>query len=143
MKLFKRSRKYYESLNGLTVAVLGLTFKPGTDDLREAPSLVNIPMMLDDGATIHAWDPVGVENFSKAMSKYNEYDLNKIVYFDTPQDAIKDADICFIFTEWPEVKAMKPGEFKAMHKPIVLDGRNCFSVNSMKEAGIDYISIGR
>ena len=52
LKLFKRSRKYYESLNGLTVAVLGLTFKPGTDDLREAPSLVNVPMMLDEGATM-------------------------------------------------------------------------------------------
>jgi len=143
LKLFKRSRKYYESLNGLTVAVLGLTFKPGTDDLREAPSLVNVPMILDDGATVHAWDPVGVENFQKAMEKYNEYDLNKIIYFATPQEAIKNADICFIFTEWPEVKEMQPEEFKAMNKSIVLDGRNCFSVKSMKEAGIDYISIGR
>jgi len=143
LKLFKRSRKYYESLNGLTVAVLGLTFKPGTDDLREAPSLVNVPMMLDDGATIHAWDPVGVENFSKAMSKYNEYDLSKIVYFDTPQDAVKDADICFIFTEWSEVKAMKPEEFKVMRNPIVMDGRNCFCLSDMQKAEITYVSIGR
>ncbi len=89
LKLFKRSRKYYESLSGLTVAVLGLTFKPGTDDLREAPSLVNVPLMLDDGAIIHAWDPVGVENFQKAMEKYHEYDLNHIVYYDMPQAALK------------------------------------------------------
>ena len=143
LKLFKRSRKYYESLNGLTVAVLGLTFKPGTDDLREAPSLVNVPLMLDDGAIIHAWDPVGVENFQKTMEKYNEYDLNQIVYYDTPQAAIKDADICFIFTEWPEVRAMQPEEFLQMKKPVVLDGRNCFSVERMKKNGVEYVSIGR
>ena len=143
LKLFKRSRKYYESLNGLTVAVLGLTFKPGTDDLREAPSLVNVPLMLDDGAIIHAWDPVGVENFQKAMEKYNEYDLNQIVYYDTPQAAVKDADICFIFTEWPEVKAMQPEEFLQMKRPVVLDGRNCFSVERMKTNGVEYVSIGR
>lgn len=143
LKLFKRSRKYYESLNGLTVAVLGLTFKPGTDDLREAPSLVNVPLMLDDGAIIHAWDPVGTENFQKAMEKYNEYDLNHIVYYDTPQAVVKDADICFIFTEWPEVKAMQPEDFLQMGKPIVLDGRNCFSVRKMQDAGIKYSSVGR
>lgn len=143
LKLFKRSRKYYESLNGLTVVVLGLTFKPGTDDLREAPSLVNVPLMLDDGAIIHAWDPVGVENFQKAMEKYSEYDLNRIVYYDTPQAALKDADICFIFTEWPEVKAMQPEEFLQMGKPIVLDGRNCFSIKQMQTNGVEYVSIGR
>jgi len=143
LKLFKRSRKYYESLNGLTVAVLGLTFKPGTDDLREAPSLVNVPLMLDDGAIIHAWDPVGAENFQKAMEKYSEYDLNHIVYYDTPQVAIKEANICFIFTEWSEVRAMQPEEFLQMKKPIVLDGRNCFDVKQMKKAGIQYVSIGR
>ncbi|HBI61247.1 MAG TPA: UDP-glucose 6-dehydrogenase [Lachnospiraceae bacterium] len=143
LKLFKRSRKYYESLNGLTVAVLGLTFKPGTDDLREAPSLVNVPLMLDDGAIIHAWDPVGTENFQKVMEKYSEYDLNNIVYYDTPQATIKDADICFIFTEWPEVKAMQPEDFLQMGKPIVLDGRNCFSVERMQTNGVEYVSIGR
>lgn len=143
LKLFKRSRKYYESLNGLTVAVLGLTFKPGTDDLREAPSLVNIPLMLDDGAIIHAWDAVGVENFQKVMERQNEYDLNNLVYYETPQEAVKDADICFIFTEWPEVKAMQSEDFLQMKKPIVLDGRNCFSLKQMEQAGVEYSSIGR
>ena len=143
LKLFKRSRKYYESLNGLTVAVLGLTFKPGTDDLREAPSLVNVPLMLDDGAIIHAWDPVGTENFQKAIEKYSEYDLNNIVYYETPQEAVQGADICFIFTEWPEVKAMQPEDFLRMRKPIVMDGRNCFSVNQMKQKKILSSSIGR
>lgn len=72
-KLIKKARKYYEDFNGLTVAVLGLTFKPGTDDLREAPSLVNIPIMLDDGAKVKAWDPVGVENYKKHFPNEIEY----------------------------------------------------------------------
>ena len=143
LKLFKKSRKYYESLNGLTVAVLGLTFKPGTDDLREAPSLVNVPMMLDDGAIVHAWDPVGKQNFQRAMERYNEYDLSRIVYFETPQEAVKHADICFVFTEWPEVKAMQPEDFLQMKQPVVMDGRNCFALGKMKENGISYVSIGR
>ena len=65
MKLYKKARKYYEDFQDLTVAVLGLTFKPGTDDLREAPSLVNIPLFLEDGARVKAWDPVGVPNYRK------------------------------------------------------------------------------
>lgn len=143
LKLFKKSRKYYESLNGLTVAVLGLTFKPGTDDLREAPSLVNVPMMLDDGAIVHAWDPVGKQNFQWAMERYNEYDLSRIVYFETPQEAVKNTDICFIFTEWPQVKAMQPEDFLQMNQPVVMDGRNCFTLSKMKESRISYVSIGR
>ena len=143
LKLFKKSRKYYESLNGVTVAVLGLTFKPGTDDLREAPSLVNVPLMLDEGAIVHAWDPAGVENFKKEMQRYQEYDLSKIHYCNTPQETVKNADICFVFTEWPEVKTMQPEDFLVMNKAIVMDGRNCFSLGAMQHEGIVYESIGR
>lgn len=63
LKLIKKARKYYKSLEGLTVAVLGLTFKPDTDDLRDAPSLQNVPIMLDDGAKVNVWDPAGCESF--------------------------------------------------------------------------------
>jgi len=137
IKLVKKARKYYESLEGLTVAVLGLTFKPGTDDLREAPSLDNVPMIIEDGAMVKAWDPVGVKNF-KMKSGITE----GIEYFDKIEDALKDADICFIFTEWPEVKALSKEVFlKNMKKPIVLDGRNCFDVKAM--ACVTYESIGR
>lgn len=137
IKLIKKARKYYESLEGLTVAVLGLTFKPGTDDLREAPSLINVPMLIDDGANVQAWDPVGVGNFKKVSGV-----TEGIVYCDKIEDALKDADLCFIFTEWPEVKALQPEVFtKTMKKPIVLDGRNCFKVKTMQ--GVTYESIGR
>ena len=137
LKLIKKSRKYYEDLNGLTVAVLGLTFKPGTDDLREAPSLVNIPLMLEDGAKVKAWDPVGIPNFKKRFS-------GEICYCASIEETLNEADICFIFTEWPEIKAMAPSQFKAlMRHPIVMDGRNCYQPNDMKQAGIVYESIGR
>ena len=137
LKLIKKSKQYYDSLEGLTVAVLGLTFKPNTDDLREAPSLVNIPIMLDDGATVKAWDPVGVENYKK---KYPD----ELQYCDTIEETLKDADICFIFTEWQAVKDLKPEDFKRlMKKAIVLDGRNCYIPETFSGSGVVYNSIGR
>lgn len=137
LKLIKKARKYYEDFEGITVAVLGLTFKPGTDDLREAPSLVNIPLLLDDGANVKAWDPVGADNFKKHYP-------DKVHYCDTIEETLTDADICFIFTEWDEVKQFDVRKFEnLMRKPIVLDGRNCYSPEVFKETKIVYNSIGR
>lgn len=136
-KLIKKARKYYDDFAGLTIAVLGLTFKPGTDDLREAPSLVNIPIMLEDGAKVKAWDPVGVENYKK-------YFPNEIEYCDTIENTLFDADICFIFTEWAEIKQLDVMLYKAkMRHPIILDGRNCYTLNVFDGTGIVYDSIGR
>ncbi|CAH0175453.1 UDP-glucose dehydrogenase family protein [Peribacillus simplex] len=137
LKLIKKSRKYFDSLNGLTVAILGLTFKPGTDDLREAPSLVNIPIMLEDGAKIKAWDSAGVNNFKKVFP-------DEITYCNTIEDTLTDADICFIFTEWEEVKNFNVSNFsKLMKTPIILDGRNCYNLMSVQKSPILYDSIGR
>lgn len=136
LKLVKKAKEYYDSFAGLKVAVLGLTFKPGTDDLREAPSLVNIPIFLEDGAQVYAYDPVGEKNYKKFYPA-------EITYCQTPQQALKDADICFIFTEWPEVKALTMDDFALMKKAVVLDGRNCFDVKEMAKAPLIYISIGR
>jgi len=137
IKLIKKSRKYYESLQGLNVAVLGLTFKPGTDDLRDAPSLANIPIMLEEGATIKAYDPVGIENYKK-------YYPTEITYCESVEETVKDADICFIFTEWQQIRDFDPDKFaELMRHPIVLDGRNCYSLDQAKQAGIVYESIGR
>jgi UDPglucose 6-dehydrogenase len=144
IKLFKKSRKYYESLEGLTVAVLGLTFKPGTDDLREAPSLVNVPLFVDDGARVKVWDPVGSEAFKNAMEREHNSDLNeKVEYCNEIGETLKDTDICFIFTEWPEIKALRPKDFDNMKGLIVLDGRNCYDVNLFSGTNIKYESIGR
>lgn len=136
-KLLKKARRYYDDFKGLTVAVLGLTFKPGTDDLREAPSLVSIPILLDDGARVRAWDPVGVENYKK-------YYPTQIEYCQTPEETLKDADLCLIFTEWPQVRALSPAVFREqMRRPIVIDGRNCYPLAAMERQGLIYNSIGR
>lgn len=137
IKLIKKARKYYESFEGLNVAVLGLSFKPNTDDLREAPSLDCIPILLDDGAKIKAYDPVAENNYKKIYP-------TEIEYCKSVEDTLKDADICFIFTEWDFVKEMDISLFKKlMAKPIVLDGRNCFDLNKVKNERIIYESIGR
>lgn len=137
IKLIKKARKYFNSLNGLNVAVLGLTFKPGTDDLREAPSLTNIPLLLEDGAKVNVWDPVGMDNIKKIF-------LNKISYSSSIEEAITNADICFIFTEWPEIKDFDIEKYaKLMKRPLIIDGRNCYSVTDAINSGIIYDSIGR
>ncbi len=136
LKLLKKAKEYYESFDGLNVAVLGLTFKPNTDDLREAPSLVNVPALVDEGANVKAFDPVGVENFRRICT-------DDITYCDTVEETIKDADICFIFTEWDEVKNFDVEKFKLMKTPIILDGRNCYKLSQFEGTGIVYNSIGR
>lgn len=141
--LYKKASKRLITFNGLKVAVLGLTFKPGTDDLREAPSLENVPLLFTQGADIYAYDPVGVENFKQ---KYPEGENGKgtIKYVENIEEALDGANVCFIFTEWDEVKAMKPENFKdLMRTPLVYDGRNIFGIKEMSEAGVEYYSIGR
>ena len=135
--MIKKSRKHYEDLRDKKVAVLGLTFKPGTDDLREAASLQNIPLLLEEGANITVYDPIGMENFKKK-------NLGKVTYAKSAIEALKDADICFILTEWPQMKSLTPKDFKShMKTPIVIDGRNCFTLKQMEGSGVTYESIGR
>lgn len=137
LKLIKKARRYFDSFRGLNVAVLGVTFKPGTDDLRDAPSLVNIPILLEDGANVRVWDPVGMDNLRKNFPE-------EIIYCQSIEEAITNADICFIFTEWPEIKQFDIKKYsKLMKNPLVIDGRNCYSLESASEAGIIYESIGR
>lgn len=137
IRLFQKAKDRLITFSGLKVAVLGLTFKPGTDDLREAPSLENIPLLLEAGAEIYAYDPIGGENFRKKIQKGINYSAN-------PQEAIRDAVACFIFTEWSEIKAVTPSEYKKLMKiPLVYDGRNIYEVEEMRENGVEYYSIGR
>lgn len=115
--LIKKARKYYESFEGLNVAVLGLTFKPGTDDLREAPSLDNIAILLEEGARIKAYDPIGIPNAKKIYP-------TEVEYYENIDDTIRDADICFVFTEWMEIKSYDVCNFaRLMKRPLVMDGR--------------------
>lgn len=141
--LYKKARKRLITFNGLKVAVLGLTFKPGTDDLREAASLENIPLLLEQGADVYAFDPVGVENFARVYPEGKNV-KGSITYVGNIEHALKNANVCFIFTEWGEVKNVTPDMYKnLMRTPLVYDGRNIYNVEDMQEAGVEYHSIGR
>ena len=124
LKLLKKSRRFFDSLAGRRIAVLGLTFKPGTDDLRDGPALTNVPLLLEEGARVAAWDAVGEKNFRRLYP-------TEVEYCARPEDALSGAELCFIFTEWPQVKALPPETFlRRMLRPIVLDGRNCYDVRA-------------
>ncbi len=142
-RLFQKACDRMITFQGLKVAVLGLAFKPGTDDLREAPSIDNVDLLLAHGAEIYAYDPVAEDNFKK---KYPEGNIGRgsITYVKKPEDALKGANICFIFTEWKEIRQIPVETYKElMQTPLVYDGRNIYHVKEMKTKGIEYYSIGR
>lgn len=142
-RLFQKAGNRMITFEGLKVAVLGLAFKPGTDDLREAPSIDNVELLLAHGAQVYAYDPVAIESFKK---KYPEgmNGRGNIVYVQQPEEALKGANICFIFTEWKQIREIGADTFKSlMQTPLVYDGRNVFDLKKMKEHGVEYYSIGR
>jgi UDPglucose 6-dehydrogenase len=141
--LYKKASKRLITFNGLKVAVLGLTFKPGTDDLREAASLENVPLLLAQGANVYAYDPVGAPNFAKLYPE-GASGRGSITYAGSAEEALAGANVCFILTEWGEIKAVSPETYRGlMRTPLVYDGRNLYAVAGMKDAGVEYHSIGR
>ncbi len=142
-KLFHKASNRMITFQNLKVAVLGLAFKAGTDDLREAPSLDNVQLLLESGADLYAYDPVAADNFKKRYPE-GANEKGTIQYVSTPEEALEGANICFIFTEWGEIRAVTPETFKEkMRIPLVYDGRNLYSLDAMREAGVEYYSIGR
>ncbi|MFC4726206.1 UDP-glucose/GDP-mannose dehydrogenase family protein [Glycocaulis abyssi] len=123
-------------VSGKTIAVLGLTFKPNTDDMREAPSLDIIPALQAKGARVRAYDPAGIEEAEKL--------LKDVEYTTGPYLALEGADAVVIITEWNEFRALDVDRLKAALKsPIVVDLRNIYDPAEMKEAGLIYTSVGR
>ena len=119
-----------------TVAVLGLTFKPNTDDMRDSPSLTIIPRFQTAGATIKAYDPEGMEQAQKFF--------DDVIYGETAYDTMKGADVLVIITEWDEFRALKMNRVKElMNRPLMIDFRNVYDPRAMQEKGFNYISIGR
>lgn len=137
-KLIPRIKAYFDgNLKGKTIAVWGLSFKPHTDDIREAPALYNIEELLREGAIVKAHDPEGMKNVAKVVG-------NKIQYFDTPYEAAENADAIFIATEWPEFRAPDFEKLSSILKrKVIFDGRNLYDLGLMKELGYAYFSIGR
>ena len=143
IRLFQKASERMITFDGLKVAVLGLAFKPGTDDLREAPSIDNVELLLQQGANIVAYDPAAMERFEKLYPQ-GPCQNGRIEYVHSVTEAIHNADICFVFTEWKEFKELSPNEFaEKMRIPLVYDGRNIYDVKEMRQAGIEYHSIGR
>lgn len=143
IRLYTKAKANNVDFSNKKVAMLGLAFKAGTDDLREASSLKNVPLLLEEGANIVAFDPVARKNFEKRYPAGKNAN-GSISYVDSAKDALLDADICFVMTEWPECKEVKAEEFtKLMKKAVVYDGRNIYMPEEMRNAGIEYHCIGR
>jgi UDPglucose 6-dehydrogenase len=118
------------------VAVLGLAFKPGTDDIREAPSLYFVPQLAEAKANMKLWDPVAQKNFD-ALHPGLSYSAD-------PMDCVKDADLLLVLTEWPEVRELDLAKVReVMRCPVIVDGRNIFDPAEARKLGFTYHSIGR
>lgn len=126
----------FPTLHGMKIAVLGLSFKPNTDDLREAASVLVTESLVAQGAQVIAYDPV-------AMDKAKSILPPEIHYAKTVKEALVGADAALILTEWQEIQEMDIHLFSTMKEPIVFDGRNCFSLEAMREKNIEYHSVGR
>lgn len=148
-RLFAKASERLITFDGLKVAILGLAFKPGTDDLREAPSLDNVELLLNAGAQICGYDavPKAVEHFKSRFpedSPLGSSGRGRMTYASSPNEALQNANVCFVFTEDHEFRELAPSVFiENMRTPLVYDGRNIYDVGAMKEAGIEYYSIGR
>ena len=119
-----------------TIAVWGISFKPKTDDIREAPSIKIIEQLQNMGAKIHACDPVAIENAKKV--------LNDVNFFENPYETIRDCDALIVATEWNEFRNLDMRAVKILLKnPIIIDGRNIYDPKEMRSLGFKYMGIGR
>jgi UDPglucose 6-dehydrogenase len=124
-------------LSGKKIAVWGLSFKPDTDDIREAPSFDIIKKLIEAGASVSAFDPEAIENFKSLVG-------DEIQYARDQYDALKNADALCIITEWTLFRAPNFSKMKSlMAKPVIFDGRNIFDYEMMKKSGFYYNSVGR
>jgi UDPglucose 6-dehydrogenase len=132
-RVVQKLEKHLGPLRGKTIALLGLAFKPNTDDMREAPSRVIAYRLLSEGAEVRAWDPVA-----------HPEDLPGIELSDSVLDAVRNADAAVIVTEWPELSTLATPEVRnAMARPLIIDGRNLLDPVVARAAGFSYEGIGR
>ncbi len=139
----KLCKRFGDDLSGLLVGVWGLAFKPGTDDLREASSLVLLHDLIGAGARVKAYDPVAMEAARQQLPKA-WFDNGDLVLTEHQYDALKEVDVMVLVTEWkpfrtPDFVAMK----KLMKQPVIIDGRNQYEPRQVREAGFEYMAIGR
>jgi UDPglucose 6-dehydrogenase len=137
--LDKVRMRFGEHLDGKRFAVWGLSFKPNTDDMREAPSRVVINGLLARGAQVTAYDPVAMDEAKRVFA-----DEPRVSFSDTPIAALDGADALIIVTEWIEFRSPDFGEVKSrLKEPVIIDGRNLYDPDAVRDIGIEYLSIGR
>ncbi|CAG9621418.1 UDP-glucose dehydrogenase family protein [Sutcliffiella rhizosphaerae] len=136
-RIYDKVKEAFNSdLNGKKLAVLGLAFKPNTDDMRAAPSIDIIPKLQEEGALVLAYDPVAMKNAHK--------EIPNLQTVESYIEAVQDADAVIILTDWEEFKNLDLITLKGVVKqPVLIDGRNMFSLDDMEELGYYYASIGR
>jgi UDPglucose 6-dehydrogenase len=128
--------KHLGSLRGKEIALLGLAFKPNTNDLREASSLVLASRLLAEGARVRAWDPVAIEDARKL--------LKGVEFASTLSEAVTGADAAVVVTEWDEVRELATSELRdSMRRPLIVDGRNFLDPEAARALGFTYEGIGR
>ncbi|MBX7256431.1 MAG: UDP-glucose/GDP-mannose dehydrogenase family protein [Candidatus Hydrogenedentes bacterium] len=139
--LLSKIHSYYgQDLSGLTFALWGLAFKPETDDVREAPSLLLIDALLSAGATVRAYDPKAVHEAQRSLGDRDD----RLVYTEDSFSALHDADALLLVTEWSYFKNPDFDRMKSLLKaPVIFDGRNVYSTDLMRMLGFDYFSVGR
>src|SRR6059058_4358283 len=145
--LDKIRAQFGRRLAGRTFAIWGLAFKPGTDDMREAPSRAIIAALLRAGAKVRAHDPVAQEQAARAIASDLQDQpelLRNVIFVAKPIDAVQDADALVLMTEWKQYKSPNLRALReAMRTPLVLDGRNLYEPHAMAQAGFSYLGIGR
>jgi UDPglucose 6-dehydrogenase len=139
VRTIARAESVVGDLSGKTVAVLGLAFKPDTDDMRDAPSLTIIPELLSKGALVRAYDPVAQENAKRLLKEHEG-----LVFVKDSYDAVTGADLLLVVTEWNEFKEIDLVKVKALMKGNgLVDGRNIYDPEKVRELGFEYKGIGR
>jgi UDPglucose 6-dehydrogenase len=138
INMVKKITEAVGSIENKMIAVLGITFKPNTDDMRESPSLVIVPELLKRAKKVKVYDPVGMNN-AKQMAEFDG-----VIWKENTFSCIENTDAIVIITEWNEFRALDLKKIKnSLNSPIIIDLRNIYKYDSMREAGIKYISVGR
>ncbi|MBM6619528.1 UDP-glucose dehydrogenase family protein [Bacillus suaedaesalsae] len=137
LKLIEKARSRLTCFKERKVALLGLAFKPNTDDVRESAAIVLARKLAEEGARVIAYDPVAIEKTKAELGDW-------ICYTTDIKECLDEAEVAFIATEWDEIKQLPLEVFvKMMKTPIIFDGRNCFSLQEVKKYEVDYYAIGR
>lgn len=135
--LIEKANQTLGSLKNKNIGILGLSFKPNTDDMREAASIVIIQQLIKEGMNIKVYDPIAMENAREVLP-------SQVKYVNSIDQAIQDTDLVFIVTEWDEIRNYPLEKYTHfMKEAIIFDGRNCYDLEIVKQFEIDYYSVGR